>query len=719
MMRRWLLPGRLLVVAVLYAFLVAGSMIHLAANRPWLGLRFVYDGVTGAARVVSAEGPGVGVPTGTAIREIRAGEERMELRADDFILETDGALQTYDLYEEFLRRQSALAEIQDFAEVVLVDAEGGEWPVRPEKERPVSSLPVEFWVQVAVGVVAWLICAGVWVFRRSDPSAGYLLLSGWATATFAPFAAVYSTRELALPGELFRWLTDLNFMGGSLFAGALVALLTCYPRRVGPRWVGWVAVLMQLAWFVAQEVGAFESMVMARRLLVMIALAATFVLAVIQWRGTRRDPVGRAALRWLLLSWLMGSAVFVLLILLPQMFGVDTSAMQGYAFLLFLLVYVGLAFGILRFRLFGLDEWWVRIAAWLGALALLVVLDLLFLMGLGLSAGMSMSLTLVICGLLWLPLRGWLSGLFIPKAAGSRQGAFKAVVDVALSPRTEDRMALWSECLRGAFDALHVEPAEDAGAAVRLEDDGLSLCLPAVGDVGGVRLKYARGGRALFAPRDVESANGLVDMLRHVIESRHAYERGVRVERDRIARDIHDNIGAQLLSALHSREADRREEALRGALADLRGIINDASNPGLRLDEALADLRHETADRVEAAGLALEWTAGDDYDGEVMPAKVLHALRPLIREAVSNALKHARASRICVRVRREATAVAVEVEDDGVGFDPAAVRRGNGLGNMQARTALLNGSAHWSPGAGGKGARATFILPLKSSKKVS
>ncbi|MFH1497112.1 MAG: ATP-binding protein [Verrucomicrobiota bacterium] len=411
------------------------------------------------------------------------------------------------------------------------------------------------------------------------------------------------------------------------------------------------------------------------------------------------------------------SGVFGLLILMPQMFGFDTTGVQAYSFLLFLLVYVGLGFGILRYRLFGLDEWWARIITWMGAVALLVVLDLLFLLQVQLSSGLSLSLSLLICGVLWLPLRGWLAGRLLGRRGTGAQDAFRAVVDVALAPRAEDRDVLWRGCLRERFDALHADPAERTVAGPVLEDDGLAMSLPGVGDVGGVRLRFARGGRGLFSPRDLEAAQGLLGMLAHVIESRHAYERGVRVERDRIARDIHDNIGAQLLTALHAREEGRREETLRGALSDLRGIINDASNPNLDIEEALANLRHETADRVESAGLTLTWEVSDDCGGAAVPAKVLHVLRPLIRETVTNALKHARASRLVVAIRRQQAEMTVIVEDDGAGFDPAAVRRGHGLHNLQARAALIEGSASWSAGADGKGARATFILPLKSANK--
>jgi two-component system, NarL family, sensor histidine kinase DevS len=712
MKRRLLLPGPLLIAVVVYAVVLSSVVIGLAHRQPWLGLGLAYDEELDAAVVRSATGPAEAIPVGAALTDISAGTDRMRLEARDFIPETDGVLETYDVYDAFRRRQSALAEIQAAPEVVFTDNEGREWRVKPEAGRPLADLPVAFWVQLAVGVIAWLIAGGVWVFRRDDLSAWYLLLSGWSTAVFSPMAGIYSTRELAMPGGLFGVLSDLNFMGGSIFAGTLVALLLCYPRQVGPRWIGVAAVGAQLAWFAAQQAGVFESMIFARRMLVMVALAATFGLSWWQWRLTRRDPVGRAALRWFLLSWVVGSGVFCMLILMPQMFGIDTSAVQGYAFLLFVLVYVGLAFGILRYRLFGLDEWWARIMTWMGALALLVVLDLLFLLQLQLSSGMSLSLSLLLCGLVWLPLRGYMSNRFLGRAKTDSANVFKAVVDVALTPRADEREVLWRKCLQEKFDPLRIEPAEGCTEDTVIEDSGLALVVPATGDIGALRMEYARGGRALFTAKDVQAAGELTGMLRHVIESRTSYEQGVKVERGRIARDIHDNIGAQLLSALHSREENKREEVLRGALADLRGIINDASNPDLSVEEALGDLRYETAGRLSAGGVELDWCVEDTAGAGGLPAKVLHVLRPLVREAASNILKHAGAKNVRVRIRREAQELVVSVEDDGKGFDPAAVRRGNGLANMEARLAAVGGRAGWTAGADGTGAKVGFHFPL-------
>jgi len=706
------LPGRLLIGAVMYALATGVVLTLLATDRPWLGLRLAFDPVLNVAVVTRAEGPAAAIPVGTALTEIAADGRGMRLMAGDFILETDGVLATYADYEEFLRRQSALAELQASPTVTFTDLEGRAWAVVPEPSRPILSLPPEFWVQMAVGVIAWLISAGVWVFRQGEPSARYLLLSGWSTLLFAPTPAVYGTRELALPGELFRWLSDLNFLGGSLFAGTMVALMACYPRRIGPAWLGVAAVASQAGWWVAQQAGVFESMIFARRMLVMVALLTTAVLAVLQWRRTRRDPIGRAALRWFLLSWLVGSGVFGLLILLPQMFGIDTTPVQGYGFLLFVLVYVGLAFGILRFRLFGLDEWWGRIVTWLGALLLLVVLDLLFLLRMHLSSGASLSLALLICGVVWLPLRGFLAQRLLNRRERHRQSTFNGVVDVALAPGAGDQEERWRLFLQEIFDPLRIESVTRPETEPALEDDGVALLLPAVGGLGALRLEYARGGRDLFTSADLAAAREILGMLGHVVASRNAYEQGVHVERARIARDIHDNIGAQLLSALHSPEGGRRDEVLRETLADLRHVINNASNPGCSGQEALADLRHETAERLLAGGVALDWRFEGDNGIEELPARVVHSLRPVIRETISNILKHAQARQVRVTFHRNQEALEVALEDDGVGFDGAGATSGNGLGNMEARMAALNGRIERSSGSGGKGARVALRLPL-------
>ncbi|GAA5482808.1 hypothetical protein Hsar01_02032 [Haloferula sargassicola] len=676
--------------AVAIGLAVVGMVTMIAHRQPWLGLSLKPS--ADGALVAASAGPAAGIGRGAEIEAVSGKGGTVRLRALDLVAEPDGAMGDYGTYREFIERQDRLAAMLAAGEVRLAMADGGTETLVPDpRGRPFSSFPPDFWVQLAVGLAAWLVSATVFAFRPRDAGARYLLLSGAATLLFSPAAAIYSTRELALDGSLFRWANDLNFLGGSLFAASFVALLLHYPRRLGPAWVGIAVVALFVGWFAAQQVGLFDSMTFARRFLVMIGLGATFALAGVHWFRTRRKPVERAALQWFLLSWMLGTSLFGLFILLPQLFGIDTSPLQGYAFLLFLLVYGGLAFGILRYRLFELGVWWRRVALWTLSVLLLVLLDVMFLLGLEMSPGISLSLTLVICGVVWLPLRTWAWNRFRGTRDAHPAEWFGRVMDVALTPSAEPRSERWRDLLGAVFSPLGVEAETTECREVAIGDDGLFMTVPGVAGLPARRLEYAAGGRRLFSPKDAALAGELVKALDHAFESRSAYEAGVTEERSRIARDIHDNIGAQLLAALHSADADRKDAKIRESLEDLRSVINDSPAEALTLDEVFAELRVESAERLAAAGIDLDWES-EGCDRTVLDASIVHALRSILREAVSNVIRHSRARRASVEVLCGDGSLQVRIEDDGDGCRDFVGAQGNGLANMRARLVRLGGS---------------------------
>ncbi len=694
-MLRRIPPVSVLAAALVFGLAVMALVLMFTLGQPWLGLKFVVSPDGKGATVIQSEGPAAGIPVGTVLEKVEGAADSMDLETLDLTIEPDGVIPDYDTYRRFIARQERLAGIQESAEIGFTATDGRIFRVVPDlKGRPLSTIPPDFWVGLAVGLIAWLVSAAVFAFRPGDAGARYLLLSGLATLIFAPAAAIYTTRELAVDGTVFRWASDLNFLGGSLFAASFVALLLYYPRRLAPAWVGIAVVAVFVVWFVLQQLDVFHSMIFARRFLVMIGVLATFVLAGIHWFGTRRDPVARAALQWFLLSWLLGTGLFALFILLPQTFGVDTTPVQGYAFLLFLLVYGGLAFGILRYRLFELGDWWRRIVVWAVSVLLLILLDLFFLFGLHLSSRASLGWSLFACGLLWLPFRAWVWSRFSSNRTRERSDLFIKVMDIALVPSGGDLQGrMWHELLKSVFDPLKIADSESRISMVGIERDGLALAVPAVGPIPALRMEFTRGGRGLFTPGDAGLASELVTMLGHGMESRSAYGQGVAEERSRIARDMHDNIGAQLLSALHSRDAASKDSKIRETLADLRDVINNASSDHLAIDETLAELRVETADRLGSAGIALRWTS-EENDGHSLSSAVTHALRSIVREAVSNVIRHSAASQVSITVQRQPGMVNLEILDNGSGFDFASVPRGNGLSNMHARLEYLGGTLH-------------------------
>lgn len=202
-------------------------------------------------------------------------------------------------------------------------------------------------------------------------------------------------------------------------------------------------------------------------------------------------------------------------------------------------------------------------------------------------------------------------------------------------------------------------------------------------------------------------------------------DRAIAGERERMMRDMHDGTGGQLVSALAMVEGgdvprDEVAEALREALTDLRLVI-DSLEPGEPdLLALLAHARARLEPRLERHGLRFAWRVEDvPAPDRFGPEQSLHLMR-IFQEAVTNAVKHARATTISVRTgtardTKGRDCAYVEVADDGCGFggeqSGATGATGRGLRNMRRRAEELGGELVVSSAAQGTAVR--LLLPLR------
>ncbi|MCI4065062.1 GAF domain-containing sensor histidine kinase [Micromonospora sp. R77] len=170
-------------------------------------------------------------------------------------------------------------------------------------------------------------------------------------------------------------------------------------------------------------------------------------------------------------------------------------------------------------------------------------------------------------------------------------------------------------------------------------------------------------------------------------------------DRERIARDLHDVVIQRLFATglqLQSGAMNTRPEAakrINAAVDDLDATIRDIRRTIFELRTPMsAALRTEIREAVEAAAESLGYRPELELIGPVDSA-VPDTLRPeltaVLREALSNAVRHAHAQRVAVTVRIDAGWVTVTVTDDGVGCDPDAAR--SGLVNLRERAERLGG----------------------------
>jgi len=185
-------------------------------------------------------------------------------------------------------------------------------------------------------------------------------------------------------------------------------------------------------------------------------------------------------------------------------------------------------------------------------------------------------------------------------------------------------------------------------------------------------------------------------------------------ERERIYHDLHDDIGAKLLGlAISAQRADLPREAdmARSALQDLRDVVSRSAQPVTALGDLMADWRAETEQRVQAAGISLEWVfPAQEADIQVSADAALNLTR-ILREAVTNVLHHAGASQIKIVTQLTPDRFSLEVIDNGVGCPMVMVKLHRGMTGMQVRAISLGGRLNWGA-IEPNGCKVTLDVPL-------
>ncbi|MDC8771943.1 sensor histidine kinase [Roseateles albus] len=238
---------------------------------------------------------------------------------------------------------------------------------------------------------------------------------------------------------------------------------------------------------------------------------------------------------------------------------------------------------------------------------------------------------------------------------------------------------------------------------------------------------YAVQGRYTGALREVEMLNQQLEARLQLqsaeLQAQHQRlreaerQQALLLERQRLMQDMHDGLGSSLLSAMvaveqGSMEQDKVVEVLRECVDDLRLVIDSLEPVAHDLVALLATMRYRLGKRLQAGGLMLEWDVQDLPLLEWLePPDALHVLR-LMQEALSNVLKHARATRVRMVTRNHGRYVEIRVEDDGDGFDITSAQMGRGLKSQQRRAQRLGGSLRIDSSPG-HGTRLSLRLPVK------
>lgn len=224
----------------------------------------------------------------------------------------------------------------------------------------------------------------------------------------------------------------------------------------------------------------------------------------------------------------------------------------------------------------------------------------------------------------------------------------------------------------------------------------------------------------------------LADLVRDLIESRAALRQTLE-ERASLDRDLHDGVIQAIYSSgmalTHARslirsDPQRVERVLDKVHADLSSTIREVRAlltglaPAALVRRSFGDILTAILDQARATNPRLRGTVTVD---EELAAKLSLAQRAQLlqftRECVSNTTRHGQAGEVRLAFGGGATGPELKIEDDGVGFDPRAAKRGRGLQNLSER-ALALGASLQIDSAPGRGTIVRLALPTQHNDRI-
>ena len=182
-------------------------------------------------------------------------------------------------------------------------------------------------------------------------------------------------------------------------------------------------------------------------------------------------------------------------------------------------------------------------------------------------------------------------------------------------------------------------------------------------------------------------------------------------ERARLMRDMHDGLGGQLVQALALSEQGEDpdlQRSLRGAIDDLRLIVDSLSPTEDGLGDLLASYRHRVGKLLRRTNFNVQWQFDEDAIDVPLPANANLSILRIIQEAVTNAVRHSEGDTLRVHVSRGRDHLEVAITDNGIGIPQDVSERG--LNNMRVRAIEIGGALAAKSSDAGSTVR--LLLPI-------
>ena len=702
-MKQKLSPGLVYSGSILFYALVAYICLQFVMQMPWLGIGFKVDSVSGELRASYIDSDGAAfsvISPNDTIKAIHGGGNSVILNAE-LIKGMPYDLKTYENYNQFFNRQTLVTDILKEDSIIIEINDDSFFELIPKQSRPLNAVPVMFWLQLLIGGAVFFVSMSVLAYGTKDMFAVNVCFAmvGLSFLLYASVVAIYSNREIALDGTFFTQLAMIQYFSALAFISFFVVIFSFYPIHLKET-NKLLTVLAGLSIFSVVHVFQLVNLISlgVYFLFYIIGLLGIFFI-VLQYRYTKRLIVERASLRWLVYALITGDVLFFIISILPLITSLDLIHKQFFYWVALLCVYIGIALGLKKYKLFKLELWalysWVWMFGSLVVLGLSVVLTFIF----DISSLVALLLSILIVGWLYFPLRQWLWANY---AFGFNRTQYQErlpeLLEIILSPKAvRSNKEQWGFLLRQVFEPVLVMNETDDSDDIKIKESGAVLHVPEFEGIPALALAGVERGSRLFNANDVSFLESMMTLFKNAQEFKGAYEQGVHEERLRIARDLHDDVAARLLTLIHKSEGTPQEPLAREALVTLRESINSlGGRKEQSLNDLLSELKIDINFRLDAANIKLIWEQDRKLYKIRFSSRQTTNFKRVATEITTNILKHANAKEVKIVTSLTDSEFILSVCDDGEAKLMKDWINGRGVNNIRTRMKESGGSVRWN-----------------------
>ncbi len=699
--RKWF-PSSAPVTTITLAAILAASFALastlLALSFPRLGVEFdrSYEGVGVRIESVQPNSPAAGKLFAGDIIESMATPAHEKIEVLSFAtLEDPDQLSSYAEYNAFFKHQGEIWNIISSPRFTAFLRDGRHIELSPMLTPGFAVLTPAYWWLLFFGGVAFILGVSVWCLHRRELVTRVLVISGTGFMIGSFFCAIYISRELAIPSTLFFALSSLNHLGIMVFAYCTNLFFWYYPGKFSNKSVAWVFVVWIAAIWLNETLQWLSWPFHAFYLHFVVAYCVLVLFAILQWRQSTNAPLQRAILKWMLASMLISLGFTIFMFYIPVIMFAKPIATTVLTFSAVFALYLSLVIGIVRFQQFNMHHWWLKAWQWLSFVFIALIADLLFLYFLNLNSSTSITLAFLVSSV-YLVVRQLYWGYYSGNSNQAMDHALPHLVEaLILKHKKASSEQQWKHLLERVFNTISAKAISRKRDTIAIERDGLVLQIPTLDGLSTIEMFCCEGGKRIFTATDIHLAQRLLELMRHSRDMLKSWEQGVHDERHRIQRDLHDDVASRLLTLLHQTDEPSISNTARGALRGLRDVIHLLGDEGALLEDVLSDVEAESREQIGNTTVQLEWHAPD-----VLPPVTLSSLqhiniKRITREAISNALKHAKPQTIRLEISLVKENFYLSIENDGEIAEPSSWVAGRGQNNIKFRVAELKGSCKW------------------------